>query len=87
MSTTYAIAKRAYDGESAIYVTSIKNCWSRIDNKRIWNNRITQEAWQVRTWATQELAEKALANIADLGGYDDYTIVAIDSAEMKGSAR
>ena len=81
MTTTYAIAKRAYDGESAIYVTSIKECWSRIDNKRIWNDRIAQEAWQVRTWPRQELAAKALANIADLGGYDDYAVVVIDKQE------
>lgn len=81
MTTTYAIAKRAYDGESAIYVTSIKQCWSLIDNKRIWKDRIAQEAWQVRTWPTQELAAKALANIADLGGYDDYAVVVIDKQE------
>lgn len=84
MTTTYAIAKRAYDGESALYVTSIKRCWSLIDNRRIWDSRITQEAWQVRTWATQEKAAKALANIADIGGYDDYIVVAIDGAAMKG---
>ena len=76
----YAIAKRAYDGESSLYVTSIKRCWSLIDNKRIWNDRITQEAWQVRKWATQEQAAKALANIADIGGYDDYAVVALGGA-------
>ena len=44
----FAIAKRAHDGESAIYVTAIKRCWSSIDNVRIWDNRLNMESWKVR---------------------------------------
>lgn len=73
----FAIAKRAHDGESAIYVTAIKRCWSSIDNVRIWDNRLNMESWKVRTWARRDLAEKALALIADIGGYDDYSVVEI----------
>ena len=73
----FAIAKRAYDGESAIYVTAIKRCWSSIDNARIWDNRLNMESWKVRTWVRRDLAEKALALIADIGGYDDYSVVEI----------
>ncbi len=70
----YAIAKRAHDGESAFYVTAIKRCWSSIDNARIWDNQLNLESWKVRSWARRDLAEKALALIADIGGYDDYSV-------------
>ncbi len=76
----YAIAKRAYDGHSATYITAIKRRGLSIDNKRIFDERLAAESWNVRKWATADKAAAALAVLADVGGYDDYIVVTLPGA-------
>ena len=89
MSTTYAIAKRAYDNESALYVTSIKRGGLSLDNNRIWDDRLVKLhclSAHMRLWPTQAAADKALHQLATVGGYDDYRVVGIDVATREFKA-
>jgi hypothetical protein len=78
LSMPYAIAKRAYDGESASYVTAIRKGGLSIDSVRIWNDRIARDSWQVRKWTSKAAADKAQAQLAGVGGYDDYLVIDLE---------
>ena len=79
----YAIAKRTYDGQSARYVTAIKQGGFRVDTSRIEDDQLPKLAHlrvHMRLWPTEAKAAAALAQIADVGGYDDFTVVAMPGA-------
>jgi hypothetical protein len=79
----YAIAKRAYDGHRARYVTAIKQGGFRVDTSRIEDDQLPKLAHlrvHMRLWPTEAKAAAALAQIADVGGYDDFTVVAMPGA-------
>lgn len=73
----YAIAKRSYDGHSAHYVTAIKQRGASLDSRRIFDDRLAAESWDVRQWATEDAAAAMLAILAAVGGYDNYAVVAL----------
>lgn len=72
---TYAIAKRGYADDNAIYVTAIRKGGLSIDNVRIWDDRLARESWQVRKFSSHESAARQLSKLATVGGLDDYEIV------------
>jgi len=75
---SYAIAKRAYDGYSASYVTAIRKGGLSIDNARIFDTCLRIDHWKVRKWKTEESADAALEKLARVGGFDDYEIVQLE---------
>jgi hypothetical protein len=70
---TYAIAKRAMYTEGAhYYVTKIKQGGMRIDNMAYHGSAFP---WSARQFKTREQADKALHQLATVGGFDDYVVV------------
>lgn len=72
-AVTYAIGKPAYDGNSIMYVTAVKRGGLSIDNVRIFHDR-PFGMWAVRRWKNPATAERALEQLRNVGGFDDYQI-------------
>ena len=70
----YAIAKEAMF-DCQYFVTAIKRGGLTMDNVRFDPNDRHDCRWQARKWKNIAAAEKALASLHIVGGFDDYAIV------------
>jgi hypothetical protein len=73
---TYVIAKDSHDKSTRCFVTHIREGGYRLDHVR---HAKGHDPWQARKFKTLGAADKALALMAKVGGYDDYRIIQLEA--------